>query len=145
MYLRVERWAMFLQQFNYEIEHRSGTKMKHVDALSRVYCLMAEDSLRHRIREAQLKYEWIKSVRMILQNDDYEDYFIKHDILHKDQVKELIVIPSSMEQEIIQIGHHQGHYAVKKTQELIEREFYIPNFDNKGYANSEELHTMSDI
>lgn len=47
---RVSRWALFLQEFDYQIEQRSGSKMKHVDALSRVSCLMMEDSLRFRIK-----------------------------------------------------------------------------------------------
>lgn len=38
--VRVSRWALFLQEFDYIIEHRSGSKMKHVDALSRVSSLM---------------------------------------------------------------------------------------------------------
>lgn len=32
---RISRWAMFLQQYDYEIIHRPGKRMMHVDALSR--------------------------------------------------------------------------------------------------------------
>ena len=32
---RVARWALLLEEFDYIIEHRPETKMKHVDALSR--------------------------------------------------------------------------------------------------------------
>lgn len=120
--LRVARWALFLQEFDYEIEHRSGTKMRHVDALSRVYCLMIEDSLRHRIKEAQLQDEWIRAVREILQNGCYEDYYLKYDILHKDSGEVLIVIPTIMEKEIIE---KQCHFAASKTQDLVERTFRL--------------------
>ena len=34
--LRVSRWALFLQDFDYVIEHQSRSKMRHVDAFSRV-------------------------------------------------------------------------------------------------------------
>ncbi|GFW31820.1 hypothetical protein TNCV_5039901 [Trichonephila clavipes] len=35
------RWALRLEEFNYEIEHRAGSRTKHVDALSR-YPVMIE-------------------------------------------------------------------------------------------------------
>ncbi|GFV48283.1 transposon Tf2-6 polyprotein [Trichonephila clavipes] len=31
---RIARWALQLEEFDYEIEHRAGSRMKHVDALS---------------------------------------------------------------------------------------------------------------
>jgi len=34
--IRVSKWAMYLQDSDYEIEHRSGSKMRHVHALNRV-------------------------------------------------------------------------------------------------------------
>lgn len=48
---RVWRWALFLYKFDYGIEYESGSKVRHVDVLSRVSCLMMEDSLCHRIKE----------------------------------------------------------------------------------------------
>ncbi|GFW32563.1 hypothetical protein TNCV_565091 [Trichonephila clavipes] len=38
---RIARWALQLEEFDYEIEHRAGSRMKHVDALSR-YPVMIE-------------------------------------------------------------------------------------------------------
>jgi len=35
LYVRVARWALQLEEFDYTIEHRSGKAMTHVDALSR--------------------------------------------------------------------------------------------------------------
>lgn len=33
--IRVARWALLLEEFNYVIQHRPGKNMQHVDALSR--------------------------------------------------------------------------------------------------------------
>ncbi|XP_037944267.1 uncharacterized protein LOC119677070 [Teleopsis dalmanni] len=128
---RVARWALFLQDFDYEIEHRMGTNMKHVDALSRVYCLLLEDSLCHRIKNAQLSDDWTKAMRKILETQNYGDFYLKHDILFKDNVKERMVIPSSMENEIIEIAHRQGHFGSKKTQDIVEKNYYISNINPK--------------
>ncbi|GFS93599.1 transposon Tf2-6 polyprotein [Trichonephila clavipes] len=37
---RIARWALQLEEFDYEIEHRAGSHMKHVDALSRYPVMM---------------------------------------------------------------------------------------------------------
>ncbi|KAK9708862.1 RNase H-like domain found in reverse transcriptase [Popillia japonica] len=37
---RIMRWVLFLQDFEYTLEHRPGTRMQHVDALSRVKDVM---------------------------------------------------------------------------------------------------------
>jgi len=39
---RISRWVLFLQDFDYQIEHKSGTRMQHVDALSRNHILVIE-------------------------------------------------------------------------------------------------------
>lgn len=70
--LRVSHWVLLIDQFNYTIEHRPGTSMRHVDALSRnpVEVLMVQegrDGLVERVRRAQQEgpelKELIESVR----------------------------------------------------------------------------------
>ncbi|GFT63908.1 transposon Tf2-8 polyprotein [Trichonephila clavipes] len=39
---RIARWALQLEEFDYEIEHRAGSRMKHVDALSRYPVMMRQ-------------------------------------------------------------------------------------------------------
>lgn len=56
---RVARWALFLKDFNYTVEHRSGNGMRHEDALSRnplpasMSIVEEEAGLIHRIHRAQ--------------------------------------------------------------------------------------------
>ncbi|GFX86733.1 retrovirus-related Pol polyprotein from transposon 17.6 [Trichonephila clavipes] len=40
---RIARWALQLEEFDYEIEHRAGSRMKHVDALSRYLVMIISD------------------------------------------------------------------------------------------------------
>ncbi|GFY58207.1 enzymatic polyprotein [Trichonephila inaurata madagascariensis] len=49
---RIARWALQLEEFDYEIEHRAGSRMKHVDALSR-YPLMiiCNDTLTSKLKK----------------------------------------------------------------------------------------------
>jgi len=54
--------AMALQEFEFKVEHRAGTKVRHVDALSRLSCFLITDSTKSRIEEAQDNDSWIKAV-----------------------------------------------------------------------------------
>lgn len=132
--LRVSRWAMFLQDFNYQVVHRAGTQMKHVDALSRIAMLIV-DTMSHRIKEAQMQDPCLKAIRQVLEFVRYEDYFLKNGILYKDEAKELVVIPTAMEDEIITIAHKEGHFSTKKTAEIIEKTYFIPKLLAKVEAN----------
>jgi len=87
---------------------------------------MLEDTLH------QSQDEWVRDVMAALKNSTYGDFFIKHCILYSDPVKELIVVPTLMEEEIIRMAHKQGHFSVKKkTQEAAEKTFYIQNLSKK--------------
>lgn len=88
--------------------------MRHVDALSRIHCLMMTDTLRHRIHEEQRKDEKLAAIMKVLEHERYQDFYVQHGVLHKDLAKELMVVPTAMEREVIQMAHRQGHYAAKK-------------------------------
>ncbi|KAG5863403.1 hypothetical protein JTB14_004285 [Gonioctena quinquepunctata] len=79
---RVARWALLLEEYSYEIEHRKGNKMSHVDALSRHPNVMAmtlteEDGVVERLRRAQELDEHILAIKKILSTEDYEDFFVR--------------------------------------------------------------------
>jgi len=106
--------------------------MKHVDALSRLTCILIEDSTKYRLREAQNKDDWIKAVKTVLDNaESYEDFFVRNNILYKDVLKELLVVPEYMHGEIIEIVHLECHYGTKKTRVLVEKCYYTQNIRDK--------------
>lgn len=91
--VRVARWAIYLQDFDYEIEHRAGTKMRHVDSLSR-NILMIDTAISHRIKTAQEEDEYLIAIKTILNDHSYNDYFLKNEIIFKMiNGVELLVIP----------------------------------------------------
>ncbi|GFV26831.1 hypothetical protein TNCV_3455021 [Trichonephila clavipes] len=98
------RWALQLEEFDYEIEHRAGSRMKHVDALNRYPVMMKQES---------------------------EEFFDRNGILYKYlNGRELIVTSKAMQAELIKLIHEKGHFSVGKTEEIVKQEFFIPNLTN---------------
>ncbi|XP_053964372.1 uncharacterized protein LOC128867288 [Anastrepha ludens] len=130
---RVARWILFLQEYDYEVEHRAGTQMRHVDALSRYAVFSINDDSLVRLRCAQLQDDELKVILDVLREKTiFNDYFTKGGILYKlvgDD--ELIVVPTNMQREVIRKAHDNGHFAVKKTMELITKDYYIPKIEEK--------------
>lgn len=50
---KIWRWAEFLESFDYVIEHRPDTRMKHVDAMNRnaVMAIMEDDMISRIMKE----------------------------------------------------------------------------------------------
>lgn len=130
---RIARWALMLEDFDYVIEHRPGTRMKHADALSRYSVMVITTPMvNEQIKRCQLEDNEIKAIKEILKNDPYEDYFQKDDVLFKlVNGEELLVIPKSMQTHLIKVAHEEGHFGVKKTKELLERNYYIAKLKEK--------------
>ncbi|GFY35670.1 hypothetical protein TNCV_2619621 [Trichonephila clavipes] len=58
---RIARWALQIEEFDYEIEHRAGSRMKHVDALSRYpVMIVCNDTLPSKLKKAQEEDETSK-------------------------------------------------------------------------------------
>ncbi|KAG5889615.1 hypothetical protein JTB14_002005 [Gonioctena quinquepunctata] len=135
---RVAGWALLLEEYSYEIEHRKeNNKMSHVDALSRhpnvmTMTLTKEDGVVERLRRAQELDEHILAIKKILSTEDYEDFFVKSDILYKFvNGRELIVVPKMIQTDIIKKAHEIGHFALPKTEKVLNREFFIPKLKEK--------------
>lgn len=126
---RVARWALLLQEFDFEVEHRPGTRMKHTDALSR-NPYVAVVTLHDEIRRAQQLDDGLKAILEILQERTYGDYYVDNGLLYKGMEKHLVV-PKSMENEIIKRAHANGHFSKRKMIELISKDYFIKNLDKK--------------
>jgi len=94
---KIARWALTLEEFDYEIEHRPGTRLKHIDALSRYPVMVVNDRLTPMIRKQQEEEERIRIIKKVLEKESYEDYSCENGILMKRVGdKNVIVLPTSM-------------------------------------------------
>lgn len=125
---KIARWVMAMQEFSFEIEHRTSEQMKHVDAFSRVLSVVSvEDNLTIKIRKMQNEDNGVNRIRTILQHQDsYEAYMLRNGILYKYvSGRDLLVVPEAMEAEVIKASHGNGHFGIKKVEEDIGQQFFI--------------------
>ncbi|GBL99245.1 Transposon Ty3-G Gag-Pol polyprotein [Araneus ventricosus] len=130
---RIARWALLLEEFDYEIVHRSGQRMQHVDALSRYpVAIITSDTLTARLKRAQQEDEYTQSLRSTIGSNNDSDFFDKNEILYKYvDGRELIVVPRDMQTEIIKLAHEKGHFSAAKTEGVVKQEFFIPNLSKQ--------------
>ncbi|KAK9702615.1 Integrase zinc binding domain [Popillia japonica] len=90
------------------------------------------EALIPRIKKAQDKDDQIKTIKEILCYKEYDDYFMRTDLLYKVvKDRELLVVPKDMQVEVIRSAHERGHFVCRKTRELIEQEYFIPGLQSK--------------
>ncbi|GFW66676.1 transposon Tf2-9 polyprotein [Trichonephila clavipes] len=117
---RVARWTLLLEEYDYEIAHRSGQRMQHVDALSRYpVTIITSDTLTARLQRAQQEDENIQNSKSLIGTNNATDFFIKNEILYKYvDGRELIAAPRDMQTELIKLAHEKGHFSSAKTEEI---------------------------
>ncbi|XP_055542572.1 uncharacterized protein LOC129728180 [Wyeomyia smithii] len=133
MNARVARRVVDLAEFEYEIEHRSGEKMRHVDALFRADVLVVSASVTAQVRSAQADDDRVKAIiAELTQTDSSKEFSICNGVLYKgeDEARRLYV-PECIEMTIIRNAHEKGHFGVKKTMDRIESEYFIPGVEDK--------------
>lgn len=123
---RIARWVIQLEDFDYSIQHRSGVRMKHVDALSR--CVMQIDnSVSNVVKECQLKDDRLSAIRKVLEKQPYEDYIVEGGVLLKIlNGKKVIVLPEAMQTDVLRKVHDNGHFGVQKMAAVIQQDYFIP-------------------
>jgi len=87
-----------LLDFTLYVEHRAGTRMQHVDSLSRFPIMIVSSEVNTQIKRAQQNYEHLMTAREILKHGPYSDYIIKNNLIYK-QVngQDLLAVPNCME------------------------------------------------
>lgn len=130
----VAQWIMYIQDFTYTIEHRAGNRLKHVDGLSRypVEVMTVFSDISPKIGKLQQEDEGIKAISLILNTGPYGEYKVKGGLVYKNVAgNDLLVVPKSMEVDVIKNAHEQGHFCVQKTMHRVQQQFFIPHLEKK--------------
>lgn len=135
--LRIAHWALQLEEFEHVVEHRSGTLMRHANALSRnpTECLAlqeTEDALVTHIKQAQTRDPELQKIIESMEHKDNREFVMMNGILYKrDNGDLLLVVPKDKQHEVIRQVHERGHFGWRNTEYLTRAEYWCPNLRSK--------------
>ena len=116
--------------FQYEVRHKTVERMRHVDALSRRDCVLAiRNPLAERLERAQKHDEKFEAINTVLANGSFKDYELISRLIYKGSGDlRRLDVPKGMINDIISQAHEQGHFAVRKTMEQIQQQYFFKKF-----------------
>ena len=155
---QIIRWLSAIAEFDYEIQHRKGERMQHVDALSRAPVESVDEAqsiatvFNVRVHEDEiLMYqrsdeklarkikilETPESERTKREKGEIRNYMLKNGLLYKrdktQNGKELYVVPCAMRKSVVIKNHDlSSHFGVDRTLSRIREFLYFPNM--KSYV-----------
>lgn len=143
---RLTRWALKLQQYNYTVVHKPGSKHVNVDALSRaVLKLNAEllpvmdlDALRLEQRKDE-ECQKFKAYKMYKTSPQGIIYYQQGE-------DKLILVPVKFRNKVLQLHHDiptAGHTGVLKTLKRIKQKFIWPNMKEDVRNYVQDCHSCN--
>jgi ribonuclease HI len=131
---KITRWTLELQNYDYTVEHRSGERMKHVDALSRSSGVFVEvNSLEHNLAICQALDPIILEIRDRLERSEDKLFEMRNRLVYcKRDSNLLFYVPEKMESNII-FNYHDlmGHLGREKTVNTISKSYWFPKMNQK--------------
>lgn len=150
---RIARWWLRLQEFDFELQHRPGTQMCHVDAMSRapVEPATEQPNVTERIMRVDItQADWVATMQRhdkklqrimdalngTIKVDDLQqlqtDYTIKKNRLFRKVDGQLRwVVPDAVRWRIVKSAHDdRGHFGLEKTLQHLQGEFWFVRMRN---------------
>jgi len=127
---RIARWVIRLQNYTFKVLHREGSKMRHVDALSRIVALVNTMPLEKELQYRQLADRNLqKIVTKVTSNSENTRYRLIDGLLFRVyNDKPLFVVPESMVNQIIRLYHDElAHCGSDKTYYGITAHYWFPS------------------
>jgi len=130
---RIARWALELLSYDYELEHRPGPRMRHVDALSRAVGIVEDNPFEWNLTICQGQDTKIVDIRDKLEKSEDRYFELRNGLVYrKRNDKLLFYVPEIMERNVIFKYHDEmGHLGVEKTSQAITQNYWFPKFREK--------------
>lgn len=133
---RIARWAMFLQQYDYEIVHRPGKRMAHVDALSRCnsILILEGNTFEQMLSIKQDQDAEICKIRDRLEKSEDKLFELRDGLVYRKVNKNnlLFYVPEVMESNVIRTCHDDlGHVGTSKVIASITKIYWFPDMQTK--------------
>lgn len=125
---RIARWTLALQNYTFKVTHRPGSRMLHVDALSRSVGYVNELPLERELEFRQLADPRIKEISNSLEYNDSDKFALVNGLVYKKDNENLkFVVPESMVINILRAHHDDmAHCALEKTLRGISQQYWFP-------------------
>ena len=108
---RIERWAIALLNYDYELEYQAGTHMRHVGVLGRTIGMNEENPLEWNVTVCQGQDPKIVEIRSKLEKSEDKFYEMRNGLVYrKDGDKLSFRVPELMERNVLCKYHDElGH------------------------------------
>ncbi len=135
---RIARWWLQLQEFDFNIEYRSGQRMQHVDALSRNPVKILKVNVDDWVLASQLSDGQLRTIKEVLSKPESsrnveerhlcKNYTLKDDRVYRETAQGPVwAVPLGMRQEIVRTAHlSTGHCATNKTLKKLQEAYWFP-------------------
>lgn len=129
---RVARWALALEEYDVEIKHRLGSKMAHLDALSRNAIMIVEHGVFDRIRQAQDKNAECAIIKQLIEKGGTTPHVLRSGVIYYYENGDYkLRVPKSMAESIIRQAHGDAHLRKQKIQRAINNVYHIEELGKK--------------
>ncbi|MCP3686732.1 MAG: hypothetical protein GY861_29185, partial [bacterium] len=153
---RLQRWALTLQEYNFQIKHKAGRLNANADALSRLGLIATFSSTS--MMQAQYEDPQLSPIIEALKRCDtlagsQSAYFLQDNILFRkssltsresQEFSDQLVVPDKRKQDILEEAHDSvfgGHHGFKKTLDKLHLRYFWPRMYKqvKWYCTTCEL------
>lgn len=138
---RIHRWLQYLQHYDFKIEYRQGTRMRHADYFSRnpVACINSLNNTDSWLKVEQRRDPDLHAIiKKIEKGDNIDNYRLYNLVLQRKHVDDepgnnvwKKVVPKSYQWSIINAYHTSlKHFGWDKTLSKLREEYWFPEMTN---------------